>query len=47
MVVPSRDHAMFKLGLSDRDDRCHNYVQLINSTILRSQAALQSHVANS
>jgi len=38
---------MFQLGLSDRNERCHNYIQLITSTILRSQAALQSHVDNS
>jgi len=47
MEIPDRSHAMFALGLSDRDERCHNYIQLINSTILRTQAALQSLIANS
>jgi len=47
MEIPERSHAMFALGLSDRDERCHNYIELINSTILRAQAALRSRVANS
>jgi len=37
---------MFKLGLSGRDERCQNFIQAINSTILRTQAALKSHIAN-
>jgi len=47
IAVPGRDHAMFRLGLSARDERCHNYIQLINATILRSRAALQSRLATS
>jgi len=47
VLIPGAKHPMFELGLSNRDERCHNFIQLIKSTILRSQDALHALTASS